>query len=120
MFVVLGPLLLALAALGIYAVVAYSVSRRTTEIGVKLALGATPSRIISQVMGQTMRVVVAGALAGWALAFLVSIHLVRGPIALSVFVGVPAILLSVSAFACWVSARRAALVDPLKALRTEE
>src|SRR5439155_15957919 len=61
MFVVLGPLLLVLAAIGIYAVVAYTVSQRTREIGVRLALGATPGRVVSQILAETLRVVAAGA-----------------------------------------------------------
>jgi len=119
MFVVLGPALLALAAIGIYAVVAYSVSRRTTEIGVRLALGATAGRVVAQIVGESLRVVAAGALVGWALVLLVSVHLVRGPMYLSVFVGVPALLLLVAATACWIPARRATTVDPLVALRED-
>lgn len=119
MFVVLGPLLLALAAIGIYAVVAYNVSQRTSEIGVRLALGATAERVVAQVLGDTLRVVGAGALIGWALALLVDMHLVRGPIYLSVYLGVPAVLLSVAAVACWIPARRAATIDPIAALRQE-
>jgi hypothetical protein len=119
MFVVLGPLLLALAAIGIYAVVAYSVSQRTTEIGVRLALGASAERVVTQILRETLRVVIAGATVGWAIALVIDLHLVRGPIYLSVFVGVPALLLLVAAIACWVPARRAATVDPMVALRQE-
>ena len=65
MFVVLGPLLLVLAAVGIYGVVAYTVAHRTTEIGVRLALGATPRRVVSQVVRESLKVIVAGAVVGW-------------------------------------------------------
>ncbi len=119
MFVVLGPLLLVLAAIGIYAVVAYSVSQRTTEIGVRLALGATAGRVVSQIVRETLRVIGAGALVGWAIAFVLNLHLVRGPMYLSVFAGVPAVLLTVATIACWVPARRAARVDPMVALRQD-
>ncbi len=119
MFVVLGPLLLVLAAIGIYAVVDFTVSRRTTEIGVRLALGATTQGVIAQIVSESLFVVATGAMTGWAIAFLVDLHLLRGVIYLSIFVGVPAILMIVATIACWVPARRAALVDPLTALRTE-
>jgi hypothetical protein len=119
MFVVLGPLLLLLAAIGIYAVVAYAVSLRTTEIGVRLALGATASRVESQIVGETLRVVASGAIAGWLIALLVKMHLVRGPISLLVFAGVPFVLMLVAAFACWLPARRATRVDVMVALRQE-
>jgi len=119
MFVVLGPALLLLAAVGIYAVVAYTVSHRTAEIGVRLALGVTPGRVLTEVLVDSMRVVAAGAAGGWSLAFIVSLHLVRGPMYASVFLGVPAILLSVAMAASWLPARRASRVDPLIALREE-
>ena len=119
MFVVLGPLMLVLAAIGIYAVVSYSVSRRTTEIGVRLALGATARRVVSQIVRETLRIVGAGALAGWVLMFLVALHLLGGVISLPVFVGVPAILLLVAAVASWLPARRATSVDVMVALRQE-
>jgi predicted lysophospholipase L1 biosynthesis ABC-type transport system permease subunit len=119
MFVVLGPLMLVLAAIGIYAVVSYSVSRRTTEIGVRLALGATARRVVSQIVRETLRVVGAGALAGWTLMLLVAMHLLGGVISLPVFVGVPAILLFVAAIASWIPARRATSVDVMVALRQE-
>ena len=117
MFVVLGPMLLVLAAIGIYAVVAYTVSRRTTEIGVRLALGATTQQVVRQIVGESLRVIGAGAAVGWAIAFIVDLHLLRGVIYLSVFVGVPAVLLVVATVACWLPARRATALDPLVALR---
>ena len=119
MFVVLGPLMLVLAAIGIYAVVSYSVSRRTTEIGVRLALGATMRQVVSQIVGETLRVVGAGALAGWLVMFMVALHLLGGVISLPVFVGVPAILLLVAAVASWLPARRATSVDVMVALRQD-
>lgn len=119
MFVVLGPLLLVLAAIGIYAVVAYSISLRTREIGVRLTLGATPSGIVSAIVVETLRVVSAGAAAGWLLAFMVYLHLIRGPLYLIVFGGVPAALLAVAGTAAFGAARRAACVDPAVALRVD-
>src|SRR5262249_50244013 len=119
MFVVLGPALLLLAAIGIYAVVAYTVSHRTSEIGVRLALGATPGRVLSEILGDSMRVVAAGAAVGWTLTVVVAMHLVRGPMYASVFLGVPTLLLSVAAAASWLPARRASRVDPVVALRQE-
>lgn len=119
-FVVLGPLLLALAAIGIYAVVDYSVARRTSEMGVRLALGATAGRVVAQVVAENLRVVVVGAVVGWTLAYVVYIHAAPGsPLNPMVFVGVPLLLLSMAALASLLPARRAGKVDPLVALRHE-
>ena len=118
LFAVLGPLLLIMAAIGIYAIVAYSVSRRTTEIGVRLALGASGGHVVVEIMRDTLRVVTIGALSGWLVAYVAQIHIARGAaLDLPVFLGVPALLLCVAALACWVPARRAAAVDPMVALR---
>jgi ABC-type antimicrobial peptide transport system permease subunit len=119
MFVVLGPLLLVLAAIGIYAVVAYAVSRRTTEIGVRLALGGTSRRIVRQIVGENLTVISVGALVGWLPALVVALHLAHGVIYLPVFAGVPIVLMAVAALSCWIPARRAARVDPMVALRHE-
>ncbi len=119
MFVVLGPLLLILAAIGVYAVVSYSVAQRTTEIGVRLALGATAARVVSQIAGETLRIAAKGICIGWLITFIIDIHLNRGVLSLPVFVGVPFLLLSVAALACWVPANRAARLDPMIALRQE-
>jgi ABC-type antimicrobial peptide transport system permease subunit len=119
MFAVLGPLILVLAAIGIYAVVAYAVSQRTGEIGVRIALGATRIRVTRQIVGDSLRVVAAGALAGWTLAFVVDLHLLRGVLYAPVWAGVPLTLLLVGAAASWAPARRAATVDPIAALRQD-
>jgi hypothetical protein len=86
-FVVLGPVLLGLAAIGIYAVVAYTVSQRTKEIGVRLALGATANGLVRRILADTLRTVAVGAMIGWALFVFVNLHLIRGPLYLSVFLG---------------------------------
>jgi len=119
MFVVLGPLLLLLAAIGIYAIVDYIVSRRAVEIGVRVACGATSSMVAAQVVGESLRFVVAGLFAGWLAVFIVALHLLQGLIDLRVFAGVPALLMLVSTVACWLPARRASRVDPVVALRQE-
>ncbi len=119
MFVVLGPLLLVLAAIGIYAVVAYSVAQQTAEIGVRLALGATAGQVMGQIVGETLRVVYVGVTIGLLITFVIDIHLAHGVIYLPAFVGVPALLMLVATLACWIPARRASRVDPMVALRHE-
>jgi len=119
MFSVLGPLLLLLAAIGIYAVVAYAVSLRTTEIGVRMALGATARRLIAQFVAEHLLVIGAGALVGWAVAFAVIVNILSAPMDAVVFTGVPVLLLAVAALASWWPARRVTKVDPMLALRSE-
>jgi predicted permease len=118
LFAVLGPLLLMLAAIGIYAVVAYTVAQRTTEIGVRLALGGTARRIQALIVGDSLRVIAVGALTGWMIAFVVYIHVARsGSIDVPVLVGVPLVLLLAATVAAWIPARRATRDDPMLALR---
>ena len=118
MFAVLGPLLLLLAAMGIYAVVAFGMSQRTVEIGVRLALGATAQRLVVDLVGETMGVIAVGALAGWLIAFVVALDVVPGgSIDVSVFAGVPIVLLLVAAVACWLPVSRAAHGDPMVPLK---
>jgi putative ABC transport system permease protein len=120
MFVVLGPLLLGLAAVGIYAVVSYAVSRRTREIGVRLAFGATSERVVLQIIRENLGAITQGAAIGWLLALAISIHgITKGVVNLPVFIGVPVILLGVATLACWIPARRASRIDPMAALRHE-
>ncbi len=120
MFAVLGPLLLGLAAIGIYAVVSYAVARRTKEIGVRLTFGATSGRVVLQIIRENLGAITWGTAIGWLLALVISLHAFpNGPLSFSVFVGVPALLLSVAALACWIPARRASRIDPMAALRHE-
>ena len=119
-FSVLGPLLLALAAAGIYAVVAYSVSQRRNEMGLRLALGASSGRIIAQILEESLGVIVIGALTGWLIAFVINRQMAGGaPVDLAVFAGVPAILLLVAVSACLLPAREATRIDPMVVLRQD-
>ena len=120
MFVVIAPLLLALVAVGIYAVVSYSVSQRTTEIGVRIALGATSNRVVSQIVKEGLLVTSAGLILAWVIAVMVQLHLFSGgPGAWTVLMVVPMLLFGVAIFSCWLPARRATQVDPVVALRSE-
>jgi len=119
-FAVLGPLILFLAAMGIYAVVAYTVARRTVEIGVRRALGASDRRVIAEIISDGMKSVVIGTGVGWLPAVAINLHLSRGvAVGPVILIGVPVLLLGVAALACWLPARRAARVDPMVALRAE-
>ena len=117
MFLVLGPLILVLAAIGIYAVVAYNVSQRTSEIGVRMALGANGATVVWQIIRENLIVVLGGAATGWALVAYVYTRFLRGDLDLVAFVVVPGVLIAVAATACWIPARRASRVDPVVALR---
>jgi|SRR5580658_282825 putative ABC transport system permease protein len=121
---VLAGFALCLAAVGVYSVIAYSVSRRIREIGIRMALGAQPGSVHRLILLQGLRPVLAGLAAG-LLASLVGMRalasLLYGVSATDppTFLAVAAILLSISALASAIPARRAALVDPMTALRHE-
>ena len=118
MFSVLGPLLLLLAAIGIYAVVAYAVSLRTREIGVRMALGATAERVVRQLVTEHLGIAALGGLLGWSVTFFVAMTAAPSErLGVLVFGLVPVILLAVAGLACWIPARRAAAIDPASALR---
>jgi predicted permease len=119
MFMVLAPLLLLLAAIGIYAVVAYAVTLRRSEIGVRMALGATADRLVGQFVVEHLIVISVGALAGWLMVFAVQVVIFTAPVEPAVFAGVPFILLAVATFASWWPARRVSRIDPMLALRAE-
>ena len=119
-----SALALVLSAVGIYGVMAWSVSRRTQEIGIRMALGAQWSDVRRLVMGQGMALtflgVALGLLGGVGLArFLAGLLYEIQPHDPPTFGWVTVILVGVSWVACWIPARRAARVDPLVALRTE-
>lgn len=118
MFLVLGPLLLVLAAIGIYAVVDYTVAQRTSEIGLRLALGARPEQVVRQIVRETLGVVALGAGVASVVALMVDLHLVRGGARdMPVLIGVPIVLMAVGAVASWLPARRASRVEPAGVLR---
>jgi predicted permease len=119
-----GAVALLIAASGIYGVTSYVVSRRTKEIGIRSALGAPRSRLLSLIIGEGMRTVGIGSAIGLVLAMAVGTLLSRvlygiSPIDPTMLLGVPAVLASVALLACWVPARRAARVDPVTAMRAE-
>ena len=120
----LGLLALGLVAIGVYGVMAYVVSQRTREIGIRVALGAQYWMIQRQVIGEGLRVVTVGIAIGLLLAAFGSQVLRQVIFGLSTldpvtFIGVSLLLLTISVLACWLPARRAAKVDPMEALRTE-
>jgi putative ABC transport system permease protein len=115
---------LLLAAIGIYGVMAYSVSHRMREIGIRMALGAAPRDIVRLVVGQGMRLVLAGILIGfvaslWLTKFLASQLFGTQPKDPATFAVVALGLAFVALAACLIPARRAMRVDPMVALRCE-
>jgi len=121
---VLGALSLLLAAVGLYSVMAYAVSQRRNEIGIRMALGARVGDVLGMVMRQGMLLTAAGLAAG-LVAALATAHLVgRMLVNVSasdplIFSGSAVFLGMVALLACYLPARRATRVDPMTALRCE-
>jgi putative ABC transport system permease protein len=115
---------LAMAAVGIYGVMSYSVSRRTQEIGVRMALGARSSDVLMMVLGQGTKLAAIGVAIGLAGAFALTRVMSTLLFEVSVtdpatFTAVVALLAAVTLLACYIPARRATKVDPMIALRRE-
>jgi putative ABC transport system permease protein len=121
---VFGGLALLLAVVGVYGVLSYSVNQQTREIGIRMAMGAQTGRILGLVVGQGMRLAVAGLTLGLLVAFAamrVLSSLLFGVSAHDplTFGGVSLVLATAAILACYIPARRATKVDPIIALRYE-
>ncbi len=119
-----AALTLVLGVVGLYGVIAYAVSLRTREIGIRIALGLAPAGAARLILQQGEAIVVAGAIAGLAV-FLVFARLLESltfevrPMDAMTLAGAVAMVLVVSSLATWMPARRAARVDPAEALRSD-
>jgi putative ABC transport system permease protein len=115
---------LLLAAVGVYGVMSYSVSQRTREIGVRMALGATAESVFRMVLGQALRLVAGGTVAGLIAAALLTrlletLLFQTGTLDALTFTAMAVVLVAVATLASFVPARRGTRVNPIEALRAE-
>ncbi len=120
----LGTVGLLLASVGLYGIIAYTASRRTREIGIRVALGARRADVLGLIVKDGMRLVVMGVVAGLLLAagatrLLASLLFGLNPLDATTFAGMSAVFILVAFIASWLPARRAAASDPMTALRME-
>jgi predicted permease len=119
-----GAIALLLAGAGIFGLITFTVARRTREIGIRMALGASRMQVIRAVTRESIVLTVAGLAVGivlsWALArMLANLLYGAGTMDVAVFGGVVLLVLLATALACWLPARRATRINPIDALRTE-
>lgn len=124
LFGVFGGIGLMLAVVGLYGVMSYTVSRRTREIGIRIAMGAQRGTVQRMVVRQGLVLTAVAVVLGWPAAWMLSRLTSSFLYGVSVhdtatFAAVPAVLIAVAAAACWIPARRAASVNPTEALRAE-
>jgi ABC-type antimicrobial peptide transport system permease subunit len=119
-----GLIAMLLAALGIFGLVSFAVTRRTKEIGIRMALGANALSTIWQVTRQSFQLTLIGLVCGLLLALgltraLAGLLYGVSPTDLGVFGGVVLLIAAIALLACWLPARRATRVNPVEALRSE-
>jgi predicted permease len=119
-----GGLALLLVSVGLYGLMTYTVARRTSEIGVRMALGALPRRVLWMVLRQSVGLVLCGTIlglvgAGFATRLVTSMLYGLSPLDPATYVSAALLLLFAAVVAAWIPARRAALIDPVEALRAE-
>ena len=117
-------LALLLAAVGVYGLISFTVTQRVPEIGVRLALGASPRQVFRQVIGQGLRLALIGVVVGLiaaaaATSMLQSLLFNTSATEPLIYIALSVVLLTIAVLACYVPARRAMRVDPMTALRSE-
>jgi ABC-type antimicrobial peptide transport system permease subunit len=121
---IFAALALVLACIGIYGVIAYLVGQRTHEIGIRMALGAGRRQVLLLILGQGLRMAIAGVAVGVLLAFSLTRFMSSQLFGVSdhdplTFAAVALVLIGVALIACWLPARRAIRIDPVVALRSQ-
>ena len=120
LLVLVSSIALLLSLAGIYSVMSFTVSRRTREIGIRVALGAIPARVVAAIFARPLTQVALGVAAGGGLVFVLT-RVVTGlsPKEVAIVVAYMALMMGVCLLACVVPTQRALRIQPTKALRTD-